>query len=138
MFTIANHELQHYTTTIPAGTTSFRATIGNPSDPAADLDLFVYRCSDATCATRTLVGQAADGDSEESVTLTNPIAATYQVVVDGSVPAGSTTYDYVDVFANPALGVGNRHGYGRTAQPGLDVDRARLGPACPRCRRQVG
>ena len=105
VFTIANHELQHYTTTIPAGTTSFRATIGNPSDPAADLDLFVYRCSDATCATRTLVGQAADGDSEESVTLTNPIAATYQVDVDGfSVPAGSTTYDYVDVFANPALG----------------------------------
>jgi hypothetical protein len=105
VFTIANHELQHYTTTIPAGTTSFRATIGNPSDPAADLDLFVYRCSDASCTTRTLVGQSADGDSEESVTLTNPTAATYQVDVDGfAVPAGSTTYDYVDVFANPALG----------------------------------
>ncbi len=105
VFTIANHELQHYTTTIPAGTTSFRATIGNPSDPAADLDLFVFRCSDAICTTRTEVGQSADGDSEESVTLTNPIAATYQVDVDGfAVPAGSTTYDYVDVFANPALG----------------------------------
>jgi hypothetical protein len=105
VFTIANHELQHYTTTIPAGTTSFRATIGNPSDPAADLDLFVFRCSDPSCTTRTLVGQAADGDSEESVTLTNPTAATYQVDVDGfDVPAGSTTYDYVDVFANPGLG----------------------------------
>jgi subtilisin family serine protease len=105
VFTIANHELQHYTTTIPAGTTSFRATIGNPSDPAADLDLFVFRCSDPTCTTRTNVGQSADGDSEESVTLTNPIAATYQVDVDGfAVPAGSTTYDYVDVFANPGLG----------------------------------
>ena len=105
VFTIANHELQHYTTTIPAGTTSFRATIGNPSDPAADLDLFVYRCSDASCTTRTEVGRSADGDSEESVTLTNPTAATYQVDVDGfAVPAGSTTYDYVDVFANPALG----------------------------------
>ena len=139
VFTIANHELQHYTTTIPAGTTSFRATIGNPSDPAADLDLFVYRCSDATCTTRTHVGQAADGDSEESVTLTNPIAATYQVDVDGfSVPAGSTTYDYVDVFANPDAGVGNRHGYGRTAQPGLDVDRARPRCSCPRCRGRSG
>jgi subtilisin family serine protease len=105
VFTIANHELQHYTTTIPAGTTSFRAAIGNPSDPAADLDLFVYRCSDASCATRTEVGRSADGDSEESVTLTNPTAATYQVDVDGfAVPAGSTTFDYVDVFANPALG----------------------------------
>jgi hypothetical protein len=105
VFTIANHELQHYTTTIPVGTTSFRATIGNPSDPAADLDLFVYRCSDASCTTRTEVGRSADGDSEESVTLTNPTAATYQVDIDGfAVPAGSTTFDYVDVFANPALG----------------------------------
>ena len=51
----------------------------DPSDPAADLDLFVYRCGDASCTTRTLVGQSADGDSEESVTMTNPIAATYQV-----------------------------------------------------------
>jgi hypothetical protein len=105
VFTIANHELQHYTTTIPAGTTSFRATIGSPSDPAADLDLYVYRCSDSTCGTRTRVGQSADGDSEESVTLVNPAAATYQVDVDGfAVPSGSTTYNYVDVFANPGLG----------------------------------
>ncbi len=105
VFSIAHHELQHYTTTIPAGTPSFRATIGGPSDPAADLDLFVYRCSDATCTTRTLVAQSADGDSEESVTLTNPTAATYQVDVDGfDVPAGTTTYNYVDVFENPALG----------------------------------
>ena len=105
VFTIANHELQHYTTTIPAGTTSFRATIGSPSDPAADLDLFVYQCSDASCATRTRVGQSADGDSEESVTLANPAAGTYQVDVDGfNVPAGTTTYNYVDVFQNPTLG----------------------------------
>jgi hypothetical protein len=105
VFSIGNLELQHYTTTIPAGTTSFRATIGGPSDPAADLDLFVFRCSDATCASRTLVGQNADGDSEESVTIANPIAATYQVDVDGfAVPAGTTTYNYVDVFENPGLG----------------------------------
>ena len=105
VFSIAHHELQHYTTTIPAGTTSFRATIGSPTDPAADLDLFVFRCSDATCTTRTLVGQNADGDSEESVTLTNPTAGTYQVDVDGfDVPAGTTDYNYVDVFQNPALG----------------------------------
>jgi hypothetical protein len=105
VFTIGHHELQHYTTTIPAGTTSFRTTIGSPSDPAADLDLFVFRCADPSCAVRTLVGQNADGDSEESVTLNNPVAATYQVDVDGfDVPAGTTTYNYVDVFQNPGLG----------------------------------
>ena len=105
VFTIANGELQHYTTTIPAGTTSFRATIGSPSDAAADLDLFVYQCSDSSCTTRTLRGQSADGDAEESVTLANPAAGTYQVDVDGfAVPQGTTTYNYVDVFQNPVLG----------------------------------
>ena len=105
VFTIANGETQDYTTTIPAGSTSFRATIGSPSDAAADLDLFVYQCSDSSCTTRTLKGQSADGDAEESVTIANPAAGTWQVEVDGfNVPAGTTTYNYVDIFANPALG----------------------------------
>jgi hypothetical protein len=105
VFTIANHAQQEYTTNIPAGSTSFRATIGGPSDPAADLDLFVYQCSDSTCATRTLRGQSADGDSEESVTIANPAAGTWLVLIDGfSVPSGSTTYNYVDIFANAGLG----------------------------------
>jgi hypothetical protein len=105
VFTIANHTQQEYTTNIPANSTSFRATIGGPSDPAADLDLFVFQCSDPTCATRTPRGQSADGDSEESVTIANPAAGTWLVLVDGfSVPSGSTTYNYVDIFANPGLG----------------------------------
>ena len=92
-------------TTIPAGSTSFRATIGGPSDAAADLDLFVYQCTDASCTTRTLKGQSADGDAEESVTIANPAAGTWQVLIDGfNVPAGTTTYNYVDIFANPTLG----------------------------------
>ena len=105
VFTIANGETQDYTTNIPAGSTSFRATIGGPSDAAADLDLFVYQCSDPSCTTRTLMGQSADGDAEESVTIANPAAGTWQVEVDGfAVPAGTTTYNYVDIFANAGLG----------------------------------
>ena len=105
VFTIADGEQQEYTTTIPAGSTSFRATIGGPSDQAADLDLFVYQCSDPSCTTRTLRGQSADGDAEESVTIANPAAATWLVLIDGfAVPSGSTTYNYVDIFANPGLG----------------------------------
>ncbi|MEO6651384.1 MAG: hypothetical protein ABIP17_01845, partial [Ilumatobacteraceae bacterium] len=35
----------------------------------------------------------------------NPAAGTWVVLVDGyAVPAGSTTYNYVDVFTNPAFG----------------------------------
>ena len=33
--------------TIPAGTTSFTAKIGNTSNPGADLDIFVYLGSTA-------------------------------------------------------------------------------------------
>ena len=69
-------------------------------DPAADLDLFVFNCTSGTCV---LAGQSADGDSEESVTIPNPAAGTWVVLVDGfAVPAGTTTYNYIDVFANPA------------------------------------
>jgi hypothetical protein len=98
--TIAHHAVQQYQVVVPAGTTSLRATIGSPSDPAADLDLFVLNPSGATA------GQSADGDSEESVTITNPVAGTWTIVVDGfAVPAGSTAYDYIDVFAKtPTFG----------------------------------
>jgi hypothetical protein len=52
-----------------------------------------------------LVGQSADGNSEESITIANPVAATCVAEIDGySVPAGSTTYNYVNIFANPSLG----------------------------------
>jgi subtilisin family serine protease len=95
-FSINHLQQQQYPTTIPAGATQFRATIGSPSDPAADLDLFVFNCTSGTCV---LAGQSADGDSEESVTITNPAAGAWVVLVDGfNVPAGSTTYKYIDVF----------------------------------------
>ena len=98
--TIANLAQQVYLVNVTAGTTSLRATIGSPSDPAADLDLFVFRPNG------TLAGQSADGDSEESVTITtNLTVGVWTVLVDGfAVPAGTTTYNYVDVFANPAFG----------------------------------
>jgi subtilisin family serine protease len=87
---------------VAPGSTSLRATIGSPSDPAADLDLFVYNCTSGTCV---LAGQSADGDAEESVTISNPAPGAWVTLVDGfAVPAGSTTFNYVDVFNNPAFG----------------------------------
>ncbi|HST47976.1 MAG TPA: S8 family serine peptidase [Jatrophihabitans sp.] len=87
---------------VAAGSTSLRATIGSTSDPGADLDLFVYNCTTGTCV---LAGQSADGDSEESVTIANPAAGPWVTLVDGfAVPAGTTTFKYVDVFTNSAFG----------------------------------
>ena len=99
--TVGHDEHQEFTVTVPeGGAERLTATIGRTSDLGADLDLFVKD------ATGKILGQAADGDSEESVTLANPAAGTYTVEVHGySVPAGSTQYDYLDVFFSSALGV---------------------------------
>ena len=84
---------------MPEGASTFTSTIGSTSDAGADLDLTVLG-PDGTQA-----GQSADGDSEESVTLDDPAAGTYTVVVDGyAVPSGTTEYDYLDVFYSPGLG----------------------------------
>ena len=97
--TITEGVTQTTTVDVPAGATSLDVAIGNVSDTAADLDLTVRN------AAGTVVGQSADGDSEEAVSIANPAAGTYTVEVDGySVPSGSTAYDYRDVFFSPALG----------------------------------
>jgi hypothetical protein len=99
---IAAGEQQSFDVEVTAGSTSLRATIGSPADAGADLDLFVYNCTSGTCV---LAAQNADGDSEESVTIANPAAGAWRVVVDGfAVPAGTTEFNYIDVFVNPALG----------------------------------
>ena len=53
-------------------------------------------------------------ETEESVSLDNPAAGTYTVEVVGfDVPAGTTDYDYRDVFFSPALGSVNVPAAGR-------------------------
>ncbi|HEX7745152.1 MAG TPA: S8 family serine peptidase [Micromonosporaceae bacterium] len=100
--TIADGTQQVYNVNVTSGSTSLRATIGKPSDAKADLDLFVYNCTTGTCV---LAGQSADGDSEESVTIANPAKGAWRVLVDGyAVPAGTTSYNYIDVFTNSAFG----------------------------------
>ena len=97
--TIAEGDTQTTTVEVPEGATSLDVTIGSVSDAAADLDLVVYD------AAGTEVGSSADGDSEESVSVANPAAGKYSIEVVGySVPAGSTAYDYLDVFYSATLG----------------------------------
>jgi hypothetical protein len=96
---IADGGSLEYEVTVPDGATRFDMAIGNPSDPSADLDLYLYD-EDGNQVTYD-----ADGDSEESISLTDPTPGTYTVVVDGySVPAGTTEIDYRDTFYAAALG----------------------------------
>ncbi|MFJ4711685.1 S8 family serine peptidase [Streptomyces sp. NPDC088785] len=97
--TIADGASQTSEVVVPAGAEKLTVAIGNVSDKSADLDLTVYD------ANGTQVAQSADGDSEEAVSISKPAAGTYTVVVAGySVPAGTTEYDYSDVFFSSALG----------------------------------
>jgi hypothetical protein len=96
--TITQGVQQTFQVVVPAGSPRLDVAIGNTSDLGADLDLFVR-------LNGVEVGRAADGDSEEAVSILNPAPGTYEVEVDGfAVPAGSTAYDYRDVFFSPALG----------------------------------
>jgi hypothetical protein len=95
---IADGESQQSTVTIGEGVERLDVAIGSTSDNGADLDLFVLKDG-------VVVGQAADGDSEEAVSLIKPAAGTYTIRVDGySVPAGTTEFDYRDVYFSSALG----------------------------------
>ncbi|AVV42583.1 S8 family serine peptidase [Streptomyces sp. ID05-04B] len=97
--TIANGTTQTTTVEVPAGAKSLDVSIGNVSDASADLDLTVFD------AAGKQVAQQADGDSEEAVSIPSPAAGTYTIEVAGySVPAGTTAYDYLDVFFSSTLG----------------------------------
>ncbi|WP_406264849.1 S8 family serine peptidase [Actinacidiphila glaucinigra] len=96
--TIADGDSVTSTVVVPAGASRLDVAIGGTSDTSADLDLTVF-------LNGTQVGQSADGDSEEAVSIANPAAGTYTIQVDGySVPAGTTEYDYRDVFYSATLG----------------------------------
>ncbi len=95
---IADGDVADYEVVVPEGASKLDVSIGNTSDLGADLDLYVYLDG-------VEVGSSADGDSEESVSIPSPEAGTYTVEIDGySVPAGTTEFDYRDVFYSPALG----------------------------------
>jgi len=85
------------TVVVPTGAERLDVAIGGTSDAGADLDLYV----DGPSGQRS----DADGDSEESVSYLNPLPGTYTIEVDGyAVPAGTTQFDYFDVFTSAALG----------------------------------
>lgn len=97
--TIADGGTATYTVDVPVGASRLDVSIGNTTDLAADLDLYVV---DPAGDERF----DADGDSEESVSYVDPAPGVYTVTVDGfAVPApGGTEYDYLDVFFASSLG----------------------------------
>ncbi len=84
--------------TVGEGVEKLDVAIGSTSDANADIDLYVFLGD-------TQVGASTTAGSEETVSLVAPAAGTYTILVDGyDVPAGTTEYDYRDVYYAPSLG----------------------------------
>ncbi len=100
---IADKEQQMFEVEVLPGSPVLLVTASNPSDPTADIDVYVFDCTGEECR-----GARADADpvGDESVIVENPAAGKWRIVVDAaSVPTGNTTYEYLDVVFNPAYGM---------------------------------
>jgi subtilisin family serine protease len=88
-----------YNIDVPAGLASLNVSIGNASDLAADLDLFLFNCTTGTCVQ---VGAGTTSAANESITINNPTPGQWRAEVDPfGIPSGSTTYTYSDAFTRP-------------------------------------
>lgn len=94
---------------VPAGTKVARF-VADAANDAADLDLFVYRLNAAGVPV-ALAGQSATGAADEKVTLRNPVAANYLVVIDGfaAAPGESSIATTYDEYLLGATGLGSFH-----------------------------
>ncbi len=100
--TIRHGEQRMYEIDVPEDARALLVRVGNTADAAADLDVYVLDCTGKECR-----NPQTDSDpvGDEIVTVENPAAGKWKVVVDGaSVPSGSTTFDWLDVVFHPAYG----------------------------------
>src|SRR5262249_51220951 len=70
---------QTFTVNVPAGSSAISARIGNASDAAADLDLFLFDCHTGSCV---LKASSTSGSAEEFVSSSAPAAGVWIVLVD--------------------------------------------------------
>ena len=90
-----------YEINVPPGSATLKASITGPAAKAADADLYLYFCADE-CELKAF---SARGGVEEQVTIAEPKAGKWKVVIDPvSIPSGTMTLDYTDVFTHAAFG----------------------------------
>lgn len=96
---VVDADTKVYHVVVPAGTRAARFALDS-DDNAADLDLFVYSGGE-------LVDLSASGSGDETVTMLDPEAGTYDVYVNGfATPGGSTAYHLAN-FVVPTASAGN-------------------------------
>jgi hypothetical protein len=99
---IKEGQQQVYELQIPEGTEMLRASIQAPSDPSADLDMYLYQIVNGIAVLRA----KSDGlSSTETIVYARPNAGTWKIVVSAfKVPTGSTEFSYEDAFFHPVFG----------------------------------
>lgn len=98
--TIQPREQQIYEVEVLPGSTALMVNTRVIGE--GDLDVYIFDCTDDVCA-----ASRADGDpvGDESLVVHDPAAGNWKVVVDAAaVPAGGTSYEYLDVVFNAAYG----------------------------------
>lgn len=97
--TVADQQMTGKQVTVPRDATRFEVSMGNASDPDADLDLYLVAQSGA------LVASSTNGGSRESIVLDKPTPGYYLLYIAGTdVPSGSTEFDIQDTMFSSSLG----------------------------------
>jgi hypothetical protein len=90
-----------YEINVPQGANALMATVNGPVTKDADVDLYLYLCANG-CELKAF--SARNGITEKVVVI-QPAAGKWKVVIDPvSVPSGTLTVDYTDVFTHPVFG----------------------------------
>jgi hypothetical protein len=132
---IGQGEQQIFEVEVLPGSTALAAAVRNVSDPEADLDLYVFNCTDEECEAARVDG-GPDGD--EAVYIPAPSAGVWKIVVDGfSVPGETVAFDYLDVVLNPAYGTMNTTDLPQEREKG-DRWLARVNPWIPSAVHEAG
>lgn len=100
------------------GSSALMARTSGISDQNADLDLYVFDCTDEE---KGCEAARVDGDpiGDEMVLVENPEAGLWKIVVDGfRVPSQKTVFTYLDAVLNPVYGTVSSTDLPQEREPG--------------------
>ena len=97
--TVGDQAMTGKQVTVPRDATRFEVSLGNASDPDADLDLYLLAQSGQ------LIASSTNGGSRESIVVDKPKPGYYLLYIAGTdVPSGSTSFDIQDTMFSSSLG----------------------------------
>ncbi|MEU9204662.1 S8 family serine peptidase [Streptomyces sp. NPDC048332] len=97
--TLADQQMTGKQIAVPRDASRIEVSMGNASDPKADLDLFLVSQGGV------VVGSSTNGGSEETIAVDKPAPGYYLLYIAGvSVPSGSTDFDIQDTLFADSLG----------------------------------